>query len=207
MPTASPGSLSPPLEALVDAGTKTKVTETANAYDTRTSGYGCAPDGCEAANTRDGDFSTRWSCMEDLLDGKNCEITYTFEEPQDIVRILIAFYKGDERTRELKVKINGSGQYVINSSGETTEFESFEINADETETLTLEGLDLPGKGWIAITEVDTPLSPFGEHSSEIILPGFGLILGSNGATAEIVQSITMGIVCAGLPGSLVLFTT
>ncbi|CAN0279349.1 unnamed protein product [Ascophyllum nodosum] len=153
MPTASPGSLSPPLEALVDAGTKTKVTETANAYDTRTSGYGCAPDGCEAANTRDGDFSTRWSCMEDLLDGKNCEITYTFEEPQDIVRILIAFYKGDERTRELKVKINGSGQYVINSSGETTEFESFEINADETETLTLEGLDLPGKGWIAITEV------------------------------------------------------
>ncbi|CAN0410730.1 unnamed protein product, partial [Ascophyllum nodosum] len=137
---------------LVDAGEKTTVAVIANAFDTRTSGSGCAPDGCTAANTRDGDISTRWSCKEDLLDS-NCQIMYTFEEPQDIVRMLIAFYKGDERTRKLNVKLNGSARSVIQSSGETDGFESFELETDETETLTLEAVNLRGDEWISITEV------------------------------------------------------
>lgn len=81
---------------------------------------------------------------------------YTFEEPQDIVRVLIAFYKGDERTRGLKVKINGSSQDVtLESSGETEELQPFEFNTDETETFVLEARGLSGDEWIAITEVGT----------------------------------------------------
>ena len=157
-----------PTEAgtLVDASEKTTVAVVANTFDTSTSGNGCAPDGCTAANTRDGDISTRWSCKEDLLD-INCEIMYTFEEPQNIVRMLIAFYKGDERTRELNVKLNGSTQSIIQSSGETDGFESFELETDETETLTLEAVNLQGDEWISITEVGIMLRWWG--TSRILL--------------------------------------
>ena len=150
---------------LVDAGERTTVAGIANAFETRTSGFGCAPDGSTAANTRDGDISTRWSCKEDHLDDK-CEVMYTFEEPQDIVRVLNAFYKGKDRTRELKIKLNGSSRSVIQSSGETDGFEDFELNANETETLTLEGLGLRGDEWISITEVGIMLRWWG--TSKII---------------------------------------
>ena len=139
----------------VDASERTTVAVNANAYDTRTSGFGCAPYGCEAANTRDGSLSSRWSCKEDMLEDENCEITYIFEQPQDIVRMLIAFYKGDERTRELKVKVNAFSRYTIESSGETNGFEEFALDLDGTESLTLEGLGLHLDQWIAITEVGT----------------------------------------------------
>lgn len=33
-----------------------------------------------------------------------CQIVYMFGEPQDIVDIQIAFYKGGERTREVAVR-------------------------------------------------------------------------------------------------------
>lgn len=139
----------------MEASERTTVEVTANAIDERTSGYGCAPNGCVAANTRDGDLdpSSRWSCKENLLGGTNCEITYTFEEPQDIARMLIAFYRGDERTRVLKVKSNGSTISYIESSGETQELEEFELSTTATETLSLEGVELGGNDWIALTEV------------------------------------------------------
>ena len=69
--------------------------------------------------------------------------------------MLIAFYKGDERTREFKVKVNGSSQNEFESSGEREGFERFELNTDETETIVLEALRLSGDEWIAITEVGT----------------------------------------------------
>ena len=90
-----------------------------------------------------------------MLEDENCEITYIFEQPQDIVRMFIAFYKGDERTRELKVKVNASSRYTVESSGETNGFEEFALDLDGTESLTLEGLGLHRDQWIAITEVGT----------------------------------------------------
>ena len=146
--------MEPPLRGgrLVDAGERTTVAVIANALDPRTSEVGCASDGCKAANAADGYLSTRWSCKEDLLDAY--QIMYTFEEPQDVVRVLIAFYKDEDRTRKLKVKLNGSLRYeVIQSSGETGGFERFELDTEENETLTLEGVDLQGDEWITITEV------------------------------------------------------
>lgn len=54
---------------LVDAGERTEVTVSANAYDTRNSEEsGCDPDGCVPSNTRDTllIYDSRWSCIKSL---------------------------------------------------------------------------------------------------------------------------------------------
>lgn len=142
-----------PVSGLVEAGTRTTVLVKANAFDSRTSDTGCAPIGCVAVNTRDSSLSSRWSCKGDLLDGESCEITFNFEEPQEIVRMDIAFYNGTERTRLLEVEVNGSKNSEIESSGTTDGLENFELDADEVETLTLTSLGLAGNEWISVTEV------------------------------------------------------
>ena len=65
----------------------------------------------------------------------------------------VAFYKGDERTRKLKVIINNSNLVTIESSGTTDEFEVFDLNTDETKDLTIEALGLAGGEWISLEEV------------------------------------------------------
>ncbi|CAM9830288.1 unnamed protein product, partial [Ectocarpus sp. 12 AP-2014] len=58
--------------------------------------------------TRDGiytDIESRWSCATRLVPDKGpCQIEFTFAEPQNIVEIQVAFWKGDERTRTLGVR-------------------------------------------------------------------------------------------------------
>lgn len=153
-PTPSPTPA--PVGGLVEARTRTTVGVSANAFDTRASSSGCSPNGCAAANTRDDSLSSRWSCKEALLGGKNCKITYSFEDAQDIVRMRVAFYKGVGRTRALKILTNGSRHSVVESSGESSEFEDFDLNTDETKMLTLEALGLRGSDWISLTEILDP---------------------------------------------------
>ena len=131
----------------------TLVTVSANGHDEMTSAFGCAPIGCVAANTRDSSLSTQWSCKESLLDGVNCKITYEFDDPQDIDVMRIAFYKGSERTRKLKVGINGSTHSEIVSSGQTDQFEDFELDVENVNEVTFEGLELGWDDWIALLEV------------------------------------------------------
>lgn len=97
---------------LVEAGTKTSISTTANAFDERAgaaSGMsGCQLNGCEPGLTRDGvtaaDAESRWSCAAKLVPGElPCAIDFVFEDPQDIVDVEIAFYKGDDRTRTVEV--------------------------------------------------------------------------------------------------------
>ena len=96
--------------AHVEVGTKTSVTVSANAYDTRgnSAGIGCGASGCEPALARDGDgegAESRWSCAQKIVpDGSLCEITFTFGEPQDIKGSQIAFLNGDDRTRSVEVR-------------------------------------------------------------------------------------------------------
>ena len=149
-PTLQPAA---PTETLVEAAERTTVTVYANGFDERTSGSRCSPSGCVAANARDGVPSTRWSCKEDLIEGKNCEITFEFDDAQDIALMRVAFYKGDERTRKLKVIVNNSNLLTIESSGTTDEFEVFALNTDETKDMTLEVLDLAGGEWFSLEEV------------------------------------------------------
>lgn len=107
--------------ALVEAGTKTTVTASANAYDPRPGAAygnnGCMEDGCKPALTRDGetdDTESRWSCAPSMVaGGKFCEIEFMFESPQDIVEVQVAFWKGDERTRTLEVRKPYTYKYTV----------------------------------------------------------------------------------------------
>lgn len=50
------------------------------------------------------DVESRWSCSEDIVPhGGQCEIEFKFDHPQDVADIQVDFWKGDERTRYLKV--------------------------------------------------------------------------------------------------------
>lgn len=140
--------------ALTDAGRFTTITTYANAWDTRATGNGCSPSGCVPQNTRDGEIlpESRWSCKEDLPDD-NCELLFTFGEPVDVEQIRIAFYNGDERTRSLKIWVNGKPYTKVQSRGETRGFEDFTLDATAVRSIMLEGLSMEGDEWISITEV------------------------------------------------------
>lgn len=100
----------------VEAGTKTTVGVTATGFDERpgsdSGDVGCGEDGCLPELAHDGvgfengdDVESRWSCAENIvLPGKKqCEIEFTFDAPQHIADVQVAFWKGDERARTLKV--------------------------------------------------------------------------------------------------------
>lgn len=97
----------------VEAGTKSTVSVTATGYDERPGGSnGCGQHGCVPGLAHDGisyDAESRWSCSEDIVpNGGQCEIEFTFDPPQDIKDIQVDFWKGDERTRYLKVRHDSS---------------------------------------------------------------------------------------------------
>ena len=109
-----PEEVLPTVDGAVEVGTKTEVGVTATAYDVRPGESrgmaGCGEeggDGCAPANSRDGivsEVESRWSCSSKLVEGGGpCQIEYTFAEPQDVVDIQVAFWKGDVRDRTLEV--------------------------------------------------------------------------------------------------------
>ena len=111
-----------------DAAAKTTVSVSANAYDTRLADRnGCGDTGCLPGLTRDGNtkVESRWSCSKSLGEG-NCYVEYTFDEPQDVISMSIAFHKGDERKRKIKVcPLGRSCRYLSISGvckGSTTRF-------------------------------------------------------------------------------------
>ena len=152
-PSSPPTPEPTTLETEIEVGEVTLVSVIANGFDERTSDSGCSPNGCVPANTRDGLLSSRWSCRERLLDGVQCEIIYGFDEPQAISVMRIAFYQGSERTRRLEVKINGSTNSEIESSGLTDQFEDFDLNVDKVSEISLETVGLGVNEWISLLEV------------------------------------------------------
>ena len=105
----------PTVAGAVEVGTKTEVGVTATGYDARAGMYGfdagcgeAGGEGCVPANTRDGiasEVESRWSCASKLVENDGpCQIEYTFAQPQDIVGIQVAFWKGSERVRTLRVR-------------------------------------------------------------------------------------------------------
>ena len=95
----------------VEVGSLTTVNVSASAYDTNPggdSGYtGCGTDGCLPSLAHDGnstDIESRWSCSKAITDDEGqCEITFSFGEPMDLMDVQVAFWKVEERTRWLKV--------------------------------------------------------------------------------------------------------
>ncbi|CAN0308610.1 unnamed protein product [Ectocarpus sp. 6 AP-2014] len=170
-PTAQPAS--PPADEddgnaeFVEAGSKTTVGVTASAYDDRpgesAGGNGCGEMGCLPDLAHDGvgeeDTESRWSCAEEIVpDGGQCEITFKFDSPQDITDVQVAFWKGDERTRTLKVKINGDkiGEY---ESYPGSTFNSFGIQENGVHTVTMESVGIDADDWISLLEVRFMVDP------------------------------------------------
>ena len=156
-PTYPPNTAS--IAALVDASERTWVDVDANGYDERPPVDDRRGDGCLPENTYDGDLNTYWCCKGDILDQSvrddGCCIWYTFEEPQDIVEVAIAFHRGTERTRCLDVFSNRKKIDTINSSGKTSDFEWFNLYTDETKELRFCLCDPKWNEdvWLSITEV------------------------------------------------------
>ena len=94
------------------ASTKTTIVASTNGYDTRpgaaSGDVGCGMNGCLPALAQDGisdDTESRWSCeLGSDPEGALCKIDFVFEDPQDIMEVQVAFYKGEERTRTLEVR-------------------------------------------------------------------------------------------------------
>ncbi|CAM9513011.1 unnamed protein product, partial [Ectocarpus sp. 12 AP-2014] len=146
----------------VEVGTKTEVGVSATAHDVRpgSSGddVGCGEVGglgCKATNTRDGivsDIESRWSCATSLVpDEGPCQIEFTFSEPQTIVDIQVAFWKGNERTRTLGVHVNGELTHTHESYDYT--FNTLGVTAAEASTVMLESVALLSDEWISLLEV------------------------------------------------------
>eukprot|EP00903_Cladosiphon_okamuranus_P021365 g19635.t1 len=150
----------------VEAGTQTVVSESTTAFDERPgapNGNGCGDRGCMPSLAYDGvidDIESRWSCAEKLLDGAQCEITFSFESPQDLVGMRVSFFKGDERTRTLKVIINGKkvGEFGSTPGAITT---SYDIEKNDVRTVTLEAIGLGRDEWISLLEVNFLVVPEG----------------------------------------------
>ena len=85
-----------------------------------------------------------------------CELTIDFDEPQDVVRLKMALYEGDERTRSVNVWVDGVFTHTITSSGTTTGFETYDLIAPGATTVVLQGVD--DSEWLSITEVRRALN-------------------------------------------------
>lgn len=130
----------------------------ASAYDERTSKKGCRPDGCTPEKTRDGrrGANSRWSCKGEIVEGDGgCCIEYHFDDPQNIVFVSIAFYKGAKNSVTLDLYNNGELHSQITSSGSTNGYQDFGINTEETADikLCLGGQENNDSQWLSITEV------------------------------------------------------
>lgn len=148
-----------------EAGEVVTVTASANGFDQRTDEDegGCAPSGCTAENTRDGDLedTSRWSCSLELVEeaggaaGEQCRIVYDFSEPLDVNSVSIAFFNGDERTRTLNIEVNGDQHTAVTSGGITSGFEAFDLNVEGVLSIGLESVGLDGDevDFLSITEV------------------------------------------------------
>lgn len=138
-----------------DASVKTTVSVSANAYDTRPSNNdGCGNTGCLPELARDSSTmpESRWSCSKSLGSG-NCYMEFEFDTPQDVISMNIAFHKGDERTRKIKVLGDGSSLGTFTSSGTTLDFENWTLNAVDVSTIKLVARGLGYNDWLSITEV------------------------------------------------------
>lgn len=91
---------------LIDVSAFTVVRTSATSFDPRLEVEGgCGVTmGCTASRTRDGKSkpASRWSCSEKLRKGK-CALTYSFDAPQDVRGLRMAFHEGDHSRHTLRV--------------------------------------------------------------------------------------------------------
>jgi len=116
-------------------------------------------DGNEPLNTLDGDISTRWSAS-----GDNQWIRYDLGAPKSLVRLDIAWYKGDQRRSAFDIEVSEDDKtfrkvYSGESSGTSTSFESYAFAPVTAQFVRLVGHGNKANGtdrrnpWNSVTEV------------------------------------------------------
>ena len=137
----------------------TDVTVSANGWDTRTVGYGCAPGGCVPANVVDAstEDDSRWSCRPSYSQVDVCELTFVFDEPQDIFEIRMAMWKGNQRNRTMNIFVDGVLSTTVQTSGITLEYEAYELQATQASTILLQEAGAEENVWLSITGVSGSL--------------------------------------------------
>ena len=133
----------------------TGVSTSANGWDTRVEGAGCPLRGCLPSNVLDDSIAdvSRWSCKAEVSGVDACELALEFNQPQDIVKIYMAFYKGDERTRSVDVFVDGVLKNTILTSGTTRGYEAYELIAIGASTVVPSSAAVEDNGWLSISGV------------------------------------------------------
>ena len=111
----------------------------ANGYDSRVDGWGCALSGCLLSNAIDGslEYASRWSCICYLIDGyqprndnhEMCVLTLDLPTPTDIKEVRAALWKGQKRTRSFNILVGGEVTANFTSSGATETYETYDVAA------------------------------------------------------------------------------
>ena len=132
----------------------TGFTLSANGWDTRINGWGCPPGGCVPDNVLDGslDPDSRWACRPSFSRIEVCELTFAFDEPQDISEIRMAMFKGNERVRTVDVLVDGVLATTVVTSANTFELEAYEVSASQASTIVLQEAGPEEDVWLSLTE-------------------------------------------------------
>ena len=114
--------------------------------------------------TLDGDFNTRWSAL-----GDNEYLEYDLKSIQTVKSIDIAFFKGNERVTFFEIEVSEDGENYLNvlnaeSSGESLEFESFDIIDMDARFVRIIGHGNSSSQWNSITEVNINSSSLSSNS-------------------------------------------
>ena len=129
----------------------TGLTASANGYDDRVEGWGCAPSGCLPSNAIDGslEYASRWSCIRYLIDGykrndnnsQMCELSLDLPTPTDIKEVGAALWKGHKRIRSFNVVADGDVTANLTSSGTMESYETYDVTAALASKVVLQAQD------------------------------------------------------------------
>ncbi|CAM9279989.1 unnamed protein product [Sphacelaria rigidula] len=87
------------------------------------------------------------------MDGDACELTLTFDTPQDLSEMRVALWKGDQRTRSIDVLVDGALDGTFVSSGTTTDYETYDLVVAQVNEVVLQAVDIADNGWLSVTGV------------------------------------------------------
>jgi unsaturated chondroitin disaccharide hydrolase len=113
-----------------------------------------ADDGNVAANTLDGDHTTRWSAL-----GSGQWIELDFGKPTLVAKVSLAFHMGDSRAARFRIETSTdaatwSPAAAALSSGRTSGPETFDVPDREARYVRIVGDGNSRNAWNRITEVD-----------------------------------------------------
>ncbi len=111
-------------------------------------------DGNVPENTLDENFSTRWSAK-----GAGQYITYDLGSSQTVGSMKVAWYKGDQRVADFKIRVGNSTSSLSTvfdglSSGTTTGLESYDFSDVSARYVRITGFGNTSNTWNSITEVE-----------------------------------------------------